>query len=110
MQADSQHSVPPHPDQEAPSVPEMVIKMGKSNQIWHDFFYHSIGAYCCYFSVAKSCLTFLWTAAYQASLSFIISQSLLKLMSFESIMPSNHLVICHPERAPKTREASEMMK
>ena len=51
-----------------------------------------------------------WTAAYQASRSFIISRSLLKLMSFESVMPSNHLVVCLPERALKTREASEMMK
>ena len=37
-----------------------------------------------------------WTAAHQASLSFIISQSLLKLMSIESIMLSNHLTLCHP--------------
>ena len=37
-----------------------------------------------------------WTAAHQASLSFTISQSLLKLMSVESVMPSNHLVLCHP--------------
>ena len=37
-----------------------------------------------------------WTAARQASLSFTISQSLLKLMSIESVMPSNHLVLCHP--------------
>ena len=37
-----------------------------------------------------------WTAALQASLSFIISQSLLKLMSIESVMPSNHLVLCRP--------------
>ena len=36
------------------------------------------------------------TAAHQASLSFTISQSLLKLMSIESVMPSNHLVLCHP--------------
>ena len=36
-----------------------------------------------------------WTAACQASLSFI-SQSLLKLMSTESAMPSNHLILCHP--------------
>ena len=36
-----------------------------------------------------------WTAACQASLSFTISQSLLKLMSIESMMPSNHLVLCH---------------
>ena len=37
-----------------------------------------------------------WTAARQASLSFPISQSLLKLMSIESVMPSNHLILCHP--------------
>ena len=38
----------------------------------------------------------LWTAARQASLSFSISLSLLRLMSFESVMPSNHLTLCHP--------------
>ena len=37
-----------------------------------------------------------WTAAHQASLSFIISWSLLKLTSVESVMPSNHLILCHP--------------
>ena len=37
-----------------------------------------------------------WTAVCQASLSFTISQSLLKLMSIESVMPSNHFILCHP--------------
>ena len=37
-----------------------------------------------------------WTAACQASLSFTISQSLLKLMSIESVMPSYHLILCRP--------------
>ena len=37
-----------------------------------------------------------WTAACQASLSFIISQSLLTLMSIESVMLSNHLILCRP--------------
>ena len=37
-----------------------------------------------------------WTAARQASQSFTISQSLLTLMSVESVMPSNHLILCHP--------------
>ena len=37
-----------------------------------------------------------WTAASQASLSITNSQSLLKLMSIESAMPSNHLILCHP--------------
>ena len=36
-----------------------------------------------------------WTAAHQASLFFSISQSLLKLMSIESVMPSSHLILCH---------------
>ena len=37
-----------------------------------------------------------WTAARQASLSITNSQSLLKLMSIESVMPSNHLILCCP--------------
>ena len=37
-----------------------------------------------------------WTAACQTSLSFTISWSLLKLMSVESMMPSNHLILCGP--------------
>ena len=52
---------------------------------------------CCY-SVAQSCPLFVTprTAAHQASLSFAISRSLLKLMSLESVMPSNHLILCRP--------------
>ena len=41
-----------------------------------------------------------WTAACQASLSFTISQSFLRLMSIESVMPSNHLILCHPLLLP----------
>ena len=37
-----------------------------------------------------------WTAACQASLSFTVSQSLLKLMSIELMTLSNHLILCHP--------------
>jgi len=37
-----------------------------------------------------------WTAVHQASLSITNSQSLFKLMSIESVMPSNHLIFCHP--------------
>ena len=37
-----------------------------------------------------------WTPAHQASLSITTSQSLLKLMSIESVMPSNHLILCCP--------------
>ena len=37
-----------------------------------------------------------WTSARQASLSFTVSRSSLKLTSIESVMPSNHLILCHP--------------
>ena len=37
-----------------------------------------------------------WTAAHQTSLSITNSQSLLTLLSIESVMPSNHLILCHP--------------
>ena len=37
-----------------------------------------------------------WTAAHQASLCITNSRSLLKLMTIESVMPSNHLILCHP--------------
>ena len=53
-------------------------------------------ACCC--SVTKLCLALcdLRTAACQTSLSFTISQSLCKLMSIESGMPFNHLILCYP--------------
>ena len=41
-----------------------------------------------------------WTAAHQASLSITNSRSLLNLMSIESVMPSNHLIRCHPLLLP----------
>ena len=37
-----------------------------------------------------------WNAAHQASLSITNSRSLLKLISIKSVMPSNHLILCHP--------------
>ena len=37
-----------------------------------------------------------WAAAHQASLSFTISWSLVKLRSIDSVMPSNHLILCRP--------------
>ena len=53
-------------------------------------------------SVAQSCLLFAtpWTAARQASLSVTNSRGLLKLMSIESVMLSNHLILCHPLLLP----------
>ena len=41
-----------------------------------------------------------WTVAHQASLSITNSQSLLKLMSIESVMAYNHLILCHPHFLP----------
>ncbi|CAM9748967.1 unnamed protein product [Rangifer tarandus platyrhynchus] len=41
-----------------------------------------------------------WTAACHASLSITNSQSLRKLMSIESVMPANHLIVCHPLLLP----------
>ena len=49
-------------------------------------------------SVTQVCLSFAtpWTTAYQASLSISYSQSLPELMSIQSVMPSNHLILCRP--------------
>ena len=41
-----------------------------------------------------------WTATHQASLSITNSRSLLRFMSIESVMPSNHLILCHPFLLP----------
>ena len=51
-----------------------------------------------FISVTQSCLTFStpWTAAHQAFLSFTNSQSLFKLISIESVKPSNYLIFCPP--------------
>ena len=54
----------------------------------------------CVRTVVQSLFATPWTAARQASLSFTISRSLLKLMSIESVMPSNHLILCHPILLP----------
>ena len=63
------------------------------NQYYILYFY----LFCC-FSVTQSVQLFAtpWSAAPQVSLSFTISRSLLKLMSIESVMPSKHLILCHP--------------
>ena len=56
---------------------------------------------CQFSSVAQLCLTATsWTAARQASLSITNSRSLPKLLSIESVMPSNHLILCRPLLLP----------
>ena len=60
---------------------------------------HGCSEYCwCCFSVPKSCPMFVTprTVACQVSLSFTTFLSLLQFMSIESVMPSNHLILCHP--------------
>ena len=56
------------------------------DNLWISWFNHSV--------VSDSVTP--WTAAFQAYLSITNSWSLLKLMSIESVMPSNHLILCHP--------------
>ena len=54
-------------------------------------------------TVAQSCLTLCvipWAAAHQAALSITNSRTLLKFMPLESVMPSNHLILCHPLLLP----------
>ena len=64
--------------------------------LFHHFLAPSIITDCC--SIAQSCPTLCnpTIAVCQASLSFTISQSLLKLMSVELVMPSSHLILWHP--------------
>ena len=74
--------------------------------------YRSLGSYSLFFdkcfssvqfsSVAHRVQLFVtpWTAALQASLSITNSPSLPKLMSIESVIPSNHLILCHPLLLP----------
>ena len=52
--------------------------------------------FCCSFVHCIQLFVTPWTAACQSSLSFIISWSLHKLMSIESMIPSSHLILCHP--------------
>ena len=90
-----------------------------NNQLKLDFICKFIAVNCCNLGVAKSCVryTFLyfssvqslshvqlfvtpWIAARQASLSITNSRSLLKLVSIESVTPSNHLILCCPFLLP----------
>ena len=49
-----------------------------------------------------------WSIAFQTSLSFTIARSLLKLKSIQSMMPSNHLILCHPfSSCPQSFQESE---
>ena len=80
-----------------------ILLYEECRKLWSDLWFHILH------SVQFSSIQLLsrvwlfatpWTAAHQASLSFTNSWSLLKLMSIESVMPSNGLILCHPLRLP----------
>ena len=72
-----------------------LLMLREEKKLWMKFG-SSLSACCCC-SVAKSYLFVTsWTAACQAPLSSTISESLLKLISIELVMSSNHLILCHP--------------
>ena len=82
---------------------ESKVGQTKVKEIWVRIIY--LNKICLHFSLkwsevkSLSCVQLFatpWTAAHQPSLSFTISQSWLKFMSIESVMPSNHLILCHP--------------
>ena len=70
-------------------------RSGQQRMRWLDGIIDSISSVQFSHSVVSDSAT-LWTTAYQASLSITNSQSLPKLMSIESVMPSNHLILCYP--------------
>ena len=86
------------------SKPRLNIICGgdlSASRPWSSYWHH-LNSACSSIVVVVQSLSHVWlfatpgTAALQASLSFTISQSLLKLTSIESMMPSNHLILCHP--------------
>ena len=77
-------------------VQQKIKNLGR----WYLEFWDSMCIYACVFSSVQllsqvQLFATPWTAALQASLSITNSQSLLKLMSIESVTPSNHLILCH---------------
>ena len=81
------------PEIKIQSVFSIIVSARLSAYIWPPFWG---GCYCC--SVVKLCPTLhpCGLTAHQASLSFTVFQSLLKLMSIESVMSSNRLILCRP--------------
>ena len=78
-------------------VIEGRTKLYCSPWMWYKFSYLPIAWLCCSsVSLLYPILGNPWTAAHEASLSFTISWSFLKLMSIEPVMPSTHLILCHP--------------
>ena len=74
----------------------------QKNEKFYFFLLKNMAKHCFISVVAQSCPTLCnpWTATCQASLSIASSQHLLKLMSIESVMPSNRLILCCPLLPP----------
>ena len=76
---------------------QTVYKLGHLGN--YDPIFYRLGKFIDLVQLSLSCdqpLAAPWTAALQSSLSFTISQSLLRLMPIESVMPSNHFILCRP--------------
>ena len=73
----------------SPSHLSRLIQSPCLSSLRHTASSHSVQLFSCVWLFATP-----WIAAHQASLSIINSKSLLKLMSIESVMPSNHLILC----------------
>ena len=71
-----------------------IFTLKRRKKVFKTYRHYSSTVCCC--SVVSDSFATPWTAACQAFLSFTTSQSLLKHMPIESVMPSNHLVLCHP--------------
>ena len=77
--------------------PCILCLHSKLKETLFTIFQLEFGKKCCCFSVTKLCLTLCDPMDCSApSLSFTMSQSLLRFMSIESMMLSNHLILCHP--------------
>ena len=78
------------------------VPMSFYSLVAYFFCYSKLLFFCSSFQLLSHLQLFVipWTATCQASLSITNSRSLLKLMSIESVMPSNHLILCHPLLLP----------
>ena len=78
-----------------PSAEEQIKQIWHIKTIEYSVQFSSVQSLICVWLFATS-----WTAAHQVFLSITNSWSLLKLMSIESVIPSNHLILCHPLLLP----------
>ena len=73
-----------------------VYERVTKSQTWLSNWTEQVVSWLCYSVSIVWLFVTPWTTAHQASLSFTVSWGLLKLMFIELVMPSNHLILCHP--------------